>query len=163
MSTWFLGAALLLALFGGAAVIAFEAPTRSAGGLITTFVGVAAGAGALGAPLVPGFVLWVGAGAIGLMLLSAVLLLNLGEEERGPRRLRLRPALAAPILAILWGAFAAPLLEALPASPEPGPRAVPDGVIAQAAAQELALPFTIGLLSLAVALIVAIALVRRRT
>lgn len=168
MSTWFLGGALVLALVGAAAVIAFEAPTRSAGGLITAFAGVAVACGALGAPLVPGFVLWVGAGGIGLLLLAAVLLLNLGEEERGPRRLRLRPALTAPVLAILWAVLAAPLLEALPPATDAraGPAAaatLTSGAVAHAVVDDLALPFTVGLLALASALVVAIALVRRRT
>lgn len=170
MSTWFLGGAILLALLGASAVIAFEAPTRSAGGLITAFVGVAIACGALGAPLVPGFILWVGAGAIGLLLLAAVLLLNLGEDERGPRRLRLRPAVGGPILAILWAALTAPLLQALPdpGTPVDGtasspPATLTSAAVAHALVDDLALPFTVGLLALASALVVAIALVRRRT
>lgn len=169
MSTWFLGGAILLALLGASAVIAFEAPTRSAGGLITAFVGVAIACGALGAPLVPGFILWVGAGAIGLLLLAAVLLLNLGEDERGPRRLRLRPAVGGPILAILWAALTAPLLQALPDpgappdGPAPSSPALTSAAVAHAVVDDLALPFTVGLLALASALVVAIALVRRRT
>lgn len=179
MSTWFLGAALLLALFGGASVVAFEAPTRSAGGLITAFVGVAVAVGALGAPLVPGFVLWVGAGGIGLALLASVLLLNLPEEERGRRSLRFRPSLVVPVLAVLWGALTPPLLEALGATSPSSPvapamngvvtgeaatrEAVTSEAVARAVAETFVLPFSVGLVALAMALVVAIALVRRRT
>jgi NADH:ubiquinone oxidoreductase subunit 6 (subunit J) len=160
MSTWFLGAALLLALVGAGAVIAFESPTRSAGGLLTAFVGVAAAAGALGAPLVPGYVLWVGGGGIGMMLLAAVLILNLRDDERGPRRLRVRPALAVPVLGVIWAALAAPLVDAVP---EVQAAAIHGPDVARAVVDDFALAFTIGLVALAVALVVAIALVRRRT
>lgn len=159
MSTWFCGASLLIALAGAAGVVAFESPTRSAGGLLTAFVGAAAAAGALGAPLVPGFILWTGGGGIGLLLLAAVLLLNLGEEERGRRRLRVRPALAIPILGLLWAALAAPLINAVPESASPAPTSL---AVATAMVDDLALPFTVALVALAGALIVAVALVRRR-
>jgi NADH:ubiquinone oxidoreductase subunit 6 (subunit J) len=123
-------------------------------------VGVAAAAGAVGAPVVPGFVLWVGGGGVGLLLLGAVLLLNLGEDERGPRRLRLRPTLTAPLLALLWSALAGPLVGALP-----GEAAVPltSAAVAAVLVDDLALPATAGLVALAASLVVAVALVRRRT
>ncbi len=160
MSTWFFAVALVVAVGGAAAVVAFESPTRSAAGLITLVVGVAAAAGAAGAPLVPGFVLWVGGGGIGVLLLGAVLLLNLGEDERGRRRFRLRAGLALPLLAILWAALAAPLVSAVP---DAAPATLTSGQVAQVVLNDLALPFTVGLVALAVALVVAVALVRRRT
>lgn len=168
MSTWFLGGALALALIGALSVVAFESPTRSAGGLITAFLGAAAAAGALGAPLVPGFLLWVGAGGIGLLLLASVLLLNLRPEERGPRRLRLRPLVAVPALVVLAGALAAWVLEAVrgTAAQSRAPLRMPrltDADVSAAVAGPLGVHFSVALIALAAALVVAIALVRRRT
>lgn len=160
VSTWFFAACLVLALAGGASVVAFEAPTRSAAGLITAFVGVAGACGAVGASVVPGFVLWVGGGAIGLLLLASVLLLNLGEDERGRRRIRLRAGLAVPVLGVVWAALAAPLTAALPDVPA---APVSSSAVAAAVVDDLALPFTVALIALATALVVAIAIVRRRT
>ena len=157
---WLCGASLLVALAGALGVVLFESPTRSAGGLLTAFLGAAAAAGALGAPLAPAFLLWTGAGGIGLSLLAAVLVLNLGEDERGSRRLRVRPALALPLLALLWIALARPLIDAVPDVIQPAPTSL---AVITAVSDDLALPFTIALLALAVALVVAIALVRRRT
>ena len=93
-------------------------------------------------------------------LLAAVLVLNLGEDERGSRRLRVRPALALPLLALLWIALARPLIDAVPDVIQPAPTSL---AVITAVSDDLALPFTIALLALAVALVVAIALVRRRT
>ena len=170
MSTWFFAVSLFIALVGAGAVVAFENPVRSAAGLITAFVGVAGAAGAVGAPLVPGFVLWVGGGGIGLLLLGSVLLLNLGEEERGRRRLRVRAGFAIPVLAVVWAALAAPLVDALPpgvtaAGVEPATRLLPvtSGQVAHAVVTDLGLSFTVGLIALAVALVVAVAIIRRRT
>lgn len=159
MSTWFCAIAVCIAVAGAIGVVAFESPTRSAGGLLTAFVGGAAVAGAVGAPVVPGFVLWVGGGGIGLLLLAAVLLLNLGEEERGRRRVRLRPALVVPVLGVLWSALAAPMLSALPVTAAAAPTA---RAVTLALVDDLALPSTIALIALAGALVVALALVRRR-
>lgn len=169
MSTWFCAVAVCIAIAGAIGVVAFESSTRSAGGLLTAFVGGAAIAGVIGAPLVSGFVLWVGGGGIGLLLLAAVLLLNLGEDERGRRRLRVRPALVIPVLGLLWSALTAPLLAALPsmtgasglspAAPMPAPTAE---AVAMAMVDDLALPFTVALVAIAGALVVAVALVRRR-
>lgn len=159
MSTWFCAIAVCIAVAGAIGVVAFESPTRSAGGLLTAFVGGAAVAGAVGAPVMPGFVLWVGGGGIGLLLLAAVLLLNLGEEERGRRRVRLRPALVVPVLGVLWSALAAPMLNALPPTYADAPTA---GQVALALVDDLALPSTIALIALAAGLVVALALVRRR-
>ena len=159
MSTWFFGATLLIALVGAAGVVVFESPTRSAAGLLTAFVGVAGAAAAVGAPIVPGFVLWVGGGGAGLLLLGAVLLLNLGEDERGQRRLRLRAAFAIPVLGVLWAALTSPLVDAV----GDAPRSIASADVSGAVADAFALPFTIALIALAVALIVAVAIVRRRT
>lgn len=170
MSSWFLAAPLLLALFGAVAVVAFESPTRSAGGLITAFLGVAAAAGALGAPVVPGFLLWVGAGGIGLLLLCAVLLLNPRDDEHGPRRFQARAMVVVPLLGALWFALTNGLLEALP--PAASGASVPSvhieaplsaDAVSNAVSGPLAVPFTVALVALAAALMVAVALVRRRT
>lgn len=159
MSTWFLALSLAIALAGAVSMVAFESASRSAAGLITCFVGVAGAVGAIGAPLVPGFILWVGGGGIGLLLLASVLLLNLGDDERGRRRFRLRPAVAAPILAVLWSALAAPLVVAVPDEPA---RAMMSADVARSVVLDLALPFTVAVIALAVALVVALAVVRRR-
>ena len=159
MSTWFCAIAVCIAVAGAIGVVAFESPTRSAGGLLTAFVGGAAVAGAVGAPVVPGFVLWVGGGGIGLLLLSAVLLLNLGEDERGRRRVRIRPALVVPVLGLLWSALTSPMMNALPATLAKAPSS---REVALALVDDLALPATVALIALAGALVVAIALVRRR-
>jgi NADH:ubiquinone oxidoreductase subunit 6 (subunit J) len=159
MSTWFCGIALLIALAGAVGVVCFESPTRSAGGLITAFVGAAAALGALGAPLVPGFLLWVGGGIALLLLAAVLLLLNLSEDEHERRHVRVRPALAIPMLGLLWSALAAPLLEAVPDVPLPAPTSLS---VATAFIDDLALPLTVALIALAGALIVAVALVRRR-
>lgn len=158
MTPWFLFAGLALAIVGALAVVGFESPSRSAGGFVTAVVGVAAALGALGIGLVPGLVLWC-SGAVALFLLSCVLLINIDPEERGRRRLRLKPALLVPVLALLWAALAAPLLEAVPEKTVAPPLA---GEVARAIADDLALPFTLALVALAVSLVIAVALVRRR-
>ncbi|HEY4222186.1 MAG TPA: NADH-quinone oxidoreductase subunit J [Myxococcota bacterium] len=156
----FFAVCVTLALLGALAVVAFETPTRSAAGLMTSFAGVAGACGVVGTPLVPGFILWVGGGGIGLLLLASVLLLNLNEEERGRRRIRLRAGLALPVLGVVWAVLAAPLVDALPDTPAP---AMAPAAVATAVVDDLALPFTIGLIALATGLVVGIAVVRRRT
>ena len=159
MTSWLLFAGLTLALVGGFAVVGFESPTRAAGGLLTAVVGCAGALGALGVGLAPGFVLWCG-GALALFLLTAVVLVNIDIEERGRRRLRIKPALFVPVLLLLWGALAMPLLGAVPQTPAAPPAAA---AVSRAIAEDLALPFTLALVALAVSLVMAIALVRRRS
>ena len=159
MTPWMLLASLVLAVVGALAVVGFESPARSAGGLITAVVGVAGALGALGVGLAPGFVLWCG-GAVALFLLTSVVLVNIDAEERGKRRLRLKPALLVPVLCLLWAALASPLVDAIPGDPVPPPSAAD---VTRAVAEDLALPFALALVALAVSLITAIALVRRRS
>lgn len=159
MTPWILCASLALAVVGAAAVVGFESPARSAGGLMTAVVGAAGALGALGVGLAPGFVLWCG-GAVGLFLLASVVLINIDPEERGKRRLRLKPALLVPALCLLWAALASPLVDAIPSEPMPPPSAAE---VTSAVAEDLALPFALGLVALAGSLITAIALVRRRS
>lgn len=158
MTPWFLLAGLALAVVGALAVIGFESPSRSAGGLITAVVGTAGALGALGVGLAPGFILWCG-GAVALFLLTSVVLINIDVEERGHRRLRLKPALLIPVLAVLWVALTSPLIDAVPQEPRLPPAAAE---VTRAIAEDLALPFTLALVALAVSLVMAIALVRRR-
>lgn len=159
MTPWFLLAGLALAVTGALAVVGFESPSRSAGGLITAVVGTAVALGALGVGLAPGFVLWCG-GPVALFLLTSVVLINIDVEERGRRRLRLKPALFIPVLCLLWVALASPLLDAVPEQPLPPPSAAE---VTRAVAEDLALPFTLALLALAASLVTAVALVRRRS
>jgi NADH:ubiquinone oxidoreductase subunit 6 (subunit J) len=160
MSTWFFAVSLVVALVGAGAVVVFESPTRSAAGMLTAVVGVAGAAAAVGAPVVPGFVLWVAGGGIGLLLLASVLLLNLGEDERGRRRIRLRAGLGIPVLGLVWAALAAPLVDAVPVK---APAPILSTAVAAAVVNDLGVVFTIGLIAIAFALVVAIAIVRRRT
>jgi NADH:ubiquinone oxidoreductase subunit 6 (subunit J) len=157
----FLYVGLALALVGAAAIIVFESAVRSAAGLITVFVGVAAATAALGTELVPGSVLWIGGGGIGLPMLACVLLLNLGVEERGARRFRVRPALAMPVVVVLWIVLASLLMNAVPEAPAAKAPSAAD--VARVIASDLALPFCAALLALVATAITAIALVRRRT
>lgn len=150
---------LALAVVGAFAVVAFESPSRSAGGLITAVVGVAGALGALGVGLAPGFVLWCG-GAVALFLLTSVVLINIDPDERGARRLRLKPALFIPVLCLLWATLAGQLVGAVPDRPLPAPSALE---VTRAVTEDLALPFELALVALAVALITAVALVRRRS
>lgn len=158
MPSGFLVASLLLALVGAGALVAFESPIRAAGGLLTAFVGVAAASAALRAPIVPGFILWVGAGGSGILLLSAVLVLSVSADERGTRRYRLRPTLGILSAAALWAVLAGAVPPALDAGSPPSARAVADAL-----ATELAVPLAVALVALAASVIVTIGLVRRRT
>ncbi len=154
----FLVAALVLALLGGATVVVSESPIRAAGGLVTCCVGVSAAAAALSAPLMPGIVLWLGAGGIGLLLLAAVLLLNLSQEERGRRRVGVRGTLAGGVAL----AFAIVLLRAARSA-----TALPSGItgsdVSAALGQSVAPALGVAVVALASAVVVTIALIRRRT
>lgn len=159
MTPWLLLASLALAVVGALAVIGFESPSRSAGGLITAVVGAAGALASVGVGLLPALVLWCG-GTVAIFLLTSVVLINIDAEERGKRRMRLKPALLVPVLCLLWAALAGPLLEALPNAPLPPPSAAE---VTRAVVDELALPFSLALAALTVAFVTAVALVRRRT
>ncbi|MBI1946824.1 MAG: hypothetical protein HYS27_14100 [Deltaproteobacteria bacterium] len=159
MTPWLLLASLALAVVGALAVIGFESPSRSAGGLITAVVGAAGALASVGVGLLPALVLWCG-GTIAIFLLTSVVLINIDAEERGQRRMRLKPALLVPVLCLLWAALAGPLLEALPSVPLPPPSAAD---VTRAVVDELALPLSLALVALTVAFVTAVALVRRRT
>ncbi len=159
MAPWLLVASLALAVVGALALIAFESPSRSAGGLATAVVGCAGALAALDVGLAPGLVLWCG-GAVALFLLAAVVLVNVDAEERGPRRMRLKPALIIPVLCVLWAALASALLDAVPEQPAAPPTSAE---VTRAVVEELTLPYALAVLALAVAFITAVALVRRRT
>jgi NADH:ubiquinone oxidoreductase subunit 6 (subunit J) len=154
----FLWASLVLALVGAAAIVAFESPIRAAGGLLTVFVGVAAAAGAWSVPVVPGFVLWVGAGGIGVLLLGAALVLSVAAEERTRRRIALRPTLGLLATAALWALLARAVPRTLDTGSALSARAVSDAL-----ATDLAAPLGVALVALATSVIVTLGLVRRRT
>lgn len=159
MAPWLLFASLALAVVGALALIAFESPSRSAGGLATAVVGCAGALAALDVGLAPGLMLWCG-GAVALFLLAAVVLVNVDVEERGPRRMRLKPALLIPVLCVLWAALANELVSAVPLEP-----AVPPSTaeVTRAVVEELTLPYALAVVALAIAFITGVALVRRRT
>lgn len=159
MPPWLLLASLALAVVGALAVIGFESPSRAAGGLVTAVVGAAGALAALGVGLAPALVLWCG-GTIAIFLLTAVVLVNIDIEERGRRRMRVRPALLVPVLCLLWAVLAVPLVDSLSAPPLTPPSAAE---VTRAVVDELALPFSLTVAALAVAFITAVALVRRRT
>ena len=159
MAPWLLFASLALAVVGALALIAFESPSRSAGGVATAVVGCAGALAALDVGLAPGLMLWCG-GAVALFLLAAVVLVNVDVEERGPRRMRLKPALLIPVLCVLWAALANELVSAVPLEP-----AVPPSTaeVTRAVVEELTLPYALAVVALAIAFITGVALVRRRT
>ena len=114
---------------------------------------------ALGVGLTPSLVLWCG-GTAAIFLLTAVVLVNIDVEERGRRRMRIKPALLVPVLCLLLAALAGPLVDALPAVPAAAPSAA---AVTRAVVDELALPFSLALVALSAAFITAVALVRRRS
>jgi NADH:ubiquinone oxidoreductase subunit 6 (subunit J) len=154
----FLVASLGLAVIGAAAIVAFESPIRAAGGLLTVFVGVAAALGALSVPVAPGFVLWVGAGGIGVLLLGAALVLSVAAEERARRRVQLRPTLGLIATAGLWLMLAAAVPPTLDGGGSLSARAVADALVT-----DLAAPLGVALVALSTSVIVTLGLVRRRT
>ncbi len=141
-------------------VVVLDAPARSAGALIAAFVAAAAVISALDVPFLAGAVLLVGTGAVGLIVLVTVLLLNLTADERGARRLRLTPTIALFFVAYIGSALFGAVL----------PRgddlvaAAPLGhvEVARAVFEDAAIPLSIALVALAVAVVAAFVLVRRR-
>ncbi|MCC7073645.1 MAG: hypothetical protein IT383_20210 [Deltaproteobacteria bacterium] len=159
MAPWLLLASLALAVVGALALIAFESPSRSAGGLATAVVGSAGALAALDVGLLPGLILWCG-GALALFLLASVVLVNVDAEERGQRRMRLKPALLIPVLCMLWAALANELMGAVPAHLAAPPTSAE---VTRAVVEDLTLPFALAVVAVATAFITAVALVRRRT
>ena len=160
MTSWILDLCLAAAVLAAVGVVALENPVRSTSALVTCFGAVAAALAALGAPVLPGVALWAGVGAVGLLLLVTVLLLNLSVDERGRRIVRLLPALTLPALAVVGAALFAVVWESAPRAPA---WTLPDAnAVALAVTDDLTLPIAVTLTALAFAIVAALVLVRRR-
>ena len=159
-----LAVSLGLVLCGAMAVLAFQAPVRAAGGLMTVAVGAVATLACLAIPLLPGVVLWCFVGGVGLLLLSVSLLLNLGVDERGKRGMRFLKGLVVAPVCVLFAAIAGiqlPTLQATTMSasaPPPLTAAAISGVVSG----EMAVATATALLALAATVLGARVIARRR-
>lgn len=141
-------------------VVVLDAPARSAGALVGAFVAAAAVVGALDIPFLAGAVLLVGAGAVGLLVLVTVLLLNLTADERGARRVRLTPTVALFFVAYIGSALFGAVVPRAAELVEQAPLGQVE--VARAVFEDAALPLTVALTALAASVVAAFVLVRRR-
>jgi NADH:ubiquinone oxidoreductase subunit 6 (subunit J) len=146
------GAALL--------VVVLDAPPRSAAALVGVFLAGAAVFGAIEAPFLAGVALLIGGGGVSLLLLATVLMLNLDVDERGRRRVRVGPTIALFVLAYVGAALFGVVLPAARDLAPPTP--IAHAAVARAVFEDAAAPVAVASVGLAVALVSAFVLARRR-
>ena len=141
-------------------VAALDAPPRAAAALVGAFlVGACVFAG-LDAPFLAGVALLVGGGAVSLLLLATVLMLNLDADERGRRRVRVGPTIALFVLGYVGAALFGVVLSAAPTPSAAPPLA--HHAVARAVFEDAAMPVAVASIALAVAVVSAFVLARRR-
>lgn len=149
-----------LASLASLGVALFEQPVRAAGAFLLAVAAVAALVYAQGAPGVAGLLLWVMAAGVGMLLLTAILILNLTVDETGRRRFSVRRSLAVAVLVWLGAALFGVLQDVAPAADAPA-RAVPVD-LAGATLERWGMPLAIGLLALATSVVASLVIARRR-
>jgi len=162
--------ALLFILFAGMAVgcavsmVAQRNPLYSAISLIGVFISLACLYVTLAAPFIAAVQVIVYAGAIMVLVVFVIMLLNVEEEERGPLRLRSLVPIAVGLAAVLFAeaAFIIFFVQASPATPT---RNISDVGLTSSIGAGLfttyLLPFEITSILLLMAIVGAITLARR--
>lgn len=94
------------AIAGALGVVWFQAPVRAAASFLFAVTAAGLLGWMLGLSELAGSVLWLCGGGAGATLLATMLLQNLGPEETGRRRYRLRGALAVLAVLLFGSSFA---------------------------------------------------------
>ena len=159
MSVSDLAQGALLVVCGGfaAGVVLLESQARAGAALVCALMALAGALGATGAGLLGAGMLLLGGGAMGALLLTTVLLLNLDDDETGPRTYSVRATISLGLVLFATAAALGLVREAGPA----------DGLVPSVGVQTALFEEQLALLALAgvalgISLISVVLIARRR-
>lgn len=151
---------ILSALTIGAGLYAVSAKNavRVQAGAIVTLALAGALAGASGAPILGGLMVWVLAGAAGMLGLCTVIILNLSREEMGGRRIRVQGLFVMALIA--W--LASGTLGAMADMPSPASSAPVESKLGQILLEQHSVAVALAGVALLASIIAALITARRK-